>query len=106
MCTKTLQSYAQIKEFVDTHIIPPEVAKDYMHHLCQLNIMKATRAKDKSGKREEKKKRQYDEYKCQALYLNGGMDKLLVEDLNKYLAIEKFQIIKFNSVICEETQKI
>ena len=48
MHKKKKESDAQIKEFVDTHIIPPEVAKDYIHHLWQLNIMKAMRAKEKS----------------------------------------------------------
>ena len=47
--------------------------------------MKAMRAKDKSEKREEKKKRQYDEYNWEVLYLPGGLNKLLIEDLNKYL---------------------
>ena len=50
-----LQSDAQIKEFVGVHIIPPDVAKDYIHHLWWLNIMKAMRERDKSEKREEKK---------------------------------------------------
>ena len=49
-CTKKLQSGAQIKKFVDAHIIPLEVAKDYILHLMCLNVMKAMRAKDKSEK--------------------------------------------------------
>ena len=40
--------------------------------------MKAMRAKDKSEKREEKKKRQYDQYNWEEVYLTGGLDKLLV----------------------------
>ena len=47
--------------------------------------MNAIRAKDKSEKREEKKKTQYDEYNWEELYITGSLDKLLVEDLNKYL---------------------
>ena len=66
-------------------MISPEVAKHYIHHHWLLNITKAMRAKDKSEKREEKKKRQYDEYNWEVLYLPGGLNKLLIEDLNKYL---------------------
>ena len=37
-------------------------------------------------KKEKKRKTtQYDEYNWEELYFTGGQDKLLVEDLNKYL---------------------
>ena len=108
------QKNAQIKEFVNAHNIPPEVAKDYIHHNWHLHVMKAMRAKDKGENREEKKKRQYDEYSWEEVYITGGLDKLLVEDLNKYfghhnrtkahkLKREKLQIITFH--LHKETQK-
>ena len=49
------QSDAQIKKFVDAHIIPQKEAMHYIYHLWWLHKMKAMRAKDKSEK--EKKKR-------------------------------------------------
>ena len=39
-------------------------------------------------------KRQYDEYNWQELYLTGGLDKLLVEDLNKYMYFNHHDIHK------------
>ena len=62
-----MQSGALIKEFVDAHIIPPEVVKHYTPHRWHLNIMKAIRAKDKSEKKKEKKKRQYEDYNWEEL---------------------------------------
>ena len=57
MHKRNLQIDAQIKEFVNGHNITLQVAKDYTHHLCQLNITKAMNAKDKGEKRHEKKRK-------------------------------------------------
>ena len=62
----------------------------------------------------EKKKTQYDEFNSEELHITGCPDKLLVEDLNKYLDLhdidkahklkrEKLQIITFH--LHDETQK-
>ena len=65
--------------------------------------------------KKEKKKTQFDENKWEELYIIGGLDKLLVEDLNKYLdnhdidkahklKNRKLKIIKFQ--LHEKTWKL
>ena len=80
-----LDTEEQIKAFSDKYMISIELVKQYMHHIWRLKIMKNLRTKDRQDAKSKNDQRNYEEYNWEELFLTGKLDKLIVNDLNKYL---------------------
>ena len=105
----------KIEEFSNKYITSTECVKEYLEHLKNIEIRKATRIQEKHDTNLKEKTKSYDDYDWKGIYEVGELKKLKVCELDKYLnyhhlpkakmtKLQKLQVISahISQQICQQ----
>ena len=84
--TLKLNDEEAISLFSEKCIVEKELAKDYLHHLTNLERMKNIRADDRLKKQQNRRQKGFQDYDWDTLCRTGEIQKLLLHEIEKYLS--------------------
>ena len=84
-----MQQQAEITKFSETFYVKREYVVGCVDHLTNLQLRKQIRARTREVEQNRRKEKKYEEYDWLDLVLQGQLNKLKVQELNKYITENK-----------------
>ena len=75
----------KIEEFSKKYIVSPDLVKEYLEHLRNIEVRKNMRQEEKHQAKKDEETEGYGDYNWEELYKSGNLKKLKVAELNKYI---------------------
>ena len=89
--TLKLDDAEAILSFSNKFIVEKELVKDHLLHLTTLERTKNLRKKDRLEKRQQRQQKSFEEYNWGTLCRTGEIQKLKIQELEKYLTHFNFR---------------
>ena len=84
----------KLKYFLKQYIVSPDLVKEHLEHLTDIEVRKNMRQEEKRQAKIDKEKKGYGDYNSEELYKPGNLKKLKVAELNKYISRYKLSMRK------------
>ena len=75
----------KIEAFAKKYIVNPDLVKEYLEHLTNIEVRKNVRQEEKRKAKKDEETKGYGDYNWEELYKSGNLKKLKVPELNKYI---------------------
>ena len=75
----------KIEAFSKKYIVSPDLVKEYLEHLTNIEVRKNMRQDEKRQAKKDEETKGYGDYNWEELYKSGNLKKLKVAELNKYI---------------------